>query len=268
MSGEVICMSIKQNAQRLFLTYIANNHGIHIEEAVNTSMPHDEFLDGLLERELEYRKENRLKKRITTAHFPFRKYFVDLDRSAYDKKTSKVIGTLASLDFVRNGENLVLIGNPGVGKTHLAIALGILACLQDMRVLFTSVPNLVIELREAMSLGQVNAFRKKFEKYELVILDELGYVSFDKDGNEILFNLLSARNDAGSIIITTNLVFERWVEVFKDPVLTGALVDRLAHRSYVLDMSGDSYRIKETMKWLENTMGKFGEAETEKEDAR
>jgi hypothetical protein len=99
--------------------------------------------------------------------------------------------------------------------------------------------------------------RKKFEKFELVILDELGCVSFDKDGNEMLFNLLSARNDAGSIIVTTNLVFERWVEVFKDPVLTGALVDRLAHRSYVLDMSGDSCRIKETMKWLENTMGKF-----------
>jgi DNA replication protein DnaC len=137
--------------------------------------------------------------------------------------------------------------------------------MRDMRVLFTSVPNLVIELREAMSLNQISAFKKKFEKYELVILDELGYVSFDKDGNEILFNLLSARNVAGSIIITTNLVFERWVEVFRDPVLAGALVDRLAHRTYVLDMSGDSYRIKETMKWLENTMGKFDDINTEDE---
>lgn len=86
------------------------------------------------------------------------------------------------------------------------------------------------------------------------ILDELGYVSFDKDGNEILFNLLSARNNAGAIIITTNLVFERWTEVFRDPVLTGALVDRLAHRSYVLDMSGESYRIRETMDWLKNNV--------------
>jgi DNA replication protein DnaC len=116
-----------------------------------------------------------------------------------------------------------------------------------------------------MSLNQISVFRNKFEKFDLVILDELGYVSFDKDGNEILFNLLSARNDAGSIIITTNLVFERWVEVFKDPVLTGALVDRLAHRSHVIDMSGDSYRIKETMKWLEKTMGKFDGTENRKE---
>jgi DNA replication protein DnaC len=201
-------------------------------------MPHDEFLDGILVRELEYRKENRLKKRITAARFPYRKHLADLDLSLYDKRVAKQIGNLESLDFARNKENLILIGNPGVGKSHLAIALGMEACMQDMRVLFTSVPNLVIELREAMSLNQIGAFKRKFEK----------------DGSEILFNLLSARNDVGSIIITTNLVFERWVEVFKDPILTGALVDRLAHRSYVLDMSGDSYRLRETMKWLEKNL--------------
>ena len=247
-------MQIKENAHRLLLSYVAVNHGLHIKEAKETDMPYDEFLDGLMMRELEYRKENRLKKRMSAAHFPHKKYLVDLDRSRYDKQTAKLIASLSSLDFVRDKENLILIGNPGVGKSHLATALGIEACMQDMRVLFISVPNLVIELREAMSLNQISSFRKKFEKFDLVILDELGYVSFDKDGNEILFNLLSARNDAGSIIITTNLVFERWVEVFKDPVLTGALVDRLAHRSYVLDMSGDSYRIKETMDWLKKNV--------------
>ena len=249
-------MQINENARSLLLTYIASNYGLHVREARDTDMPHDEFLDGLLMREIEYRKENRLKKRISAAHFPHKKYLVDFDRSLYDKQTATLIASLSSLDFVRNKENLILIGNPGVGKSHLAIALGIEACMQDMRVLFISVPNLVIELREAMSLNQISIFRKKFEKFDIVVLDELGYVSFDKDGNEILFNLLSARNDAGSIIITTNLVFERWVEVFKDPVLTGALVDRLAHRSYVLDMSGDSYRIKETMDWLEKNIMK------------
>ena len=247
-------MQIKENAKSLLLTYIAANHDLHIEEARNTDTPHDVFLDDLFIRELEHRKANRLKKRISAARFPYKKYLVDLDRSAYDKQSAKLIGTFSSLEFIKNKENLILIGNPGVGKTHLAIALGIEACMQDMRVLFTSVPNLVIELREAMSLNQISVFRKKFEKFDLVILDELGYVSFDKDGNEILFNLLSARNNAGSIIITTNLVFERWSEVFNDPILTGALVDRLAHCSYVLDMSGESYRIKETMKWLEKNM--------------
>ena len=90
-----------------------------------------------------------------------------------------------------------------------------------------------------------------------MILDELGYVSFDKEGNEILFNLLSSRNNIGSIVITTNLVFERWEEVFKDPVLTGALVDRLAHKSYVVDMSCESYRIRETKEWMQKTVGQF-----------
>lgn len=128
---------------------------------------------------------------------------------------------------------------------------GIEACMKDMRVLFTSVPNLVTRLHETMSLNQMTTFKKKFERYDLVILDELGYVSFDKEGCEMLFNLLSNRNDVGSIIISTNLVFERWDELFKDPVLTGAIVDRLAHKAHVVDMSGDSYRIRETKRWLE-----------------
>ena len=260
-------MSIKESARSLCLSYIAQNHGLHINEAKDSGMAYEAFLDDILMGEIVFRKENRLKKRISSAHFPHRKYLVDLDCSLYDKRTAKLIDTLGSLDFIRNKENLILIGNPGVGKTHLAVALGLEACMQDMRVLFTSVPNLVIDLREAMSLNQIGAFRKKFETFDLVILDELGYVSFDKDGNEILFNLLSARNNVGSIIITTNLVFERWTEVFKDPILTGALVDRLAHRSYVLDMSGDSYRIRETMKWLEKTMGTFGESENGKGSA-
>ena len=248
-------MSIKENAQNLMLSYIANNHNAHIEEAANTQMPHGEFLEGLLSSEIEYRKHNRLKKRIVAAKFPYKKYLVDFDKSPFDKKIAKLISSFESLDFIKNNENLILIGNPGVGKSHLAIALGIEACMKDMRVLFASVPNLVIELREAMSLNQINIYRKKFEKYDLVILDELGYVSFDKDGNEILFNLLSSRNNNGSIIITTNLVFERWEEVFKDPILTGALVDRLAHKSFVVDMSGDSYRIRETKQWLEKKVG-------------
>ena len=250
-------MSINENARSLMLTYIPNNYELHAKEAIETAMPYEEFLDDLLFREVEYRRENRLKKRIIGARFPYKKYLVDFDITPFDKKITKTIRSFSSLDFIRNNENIILIGNPGVGKSHLAIALGIEACMQDLRVLFASVPNLVTEIREAMSLNQISAYRKKFEKYDLVILDELGYVSFDKDGNEILFNLLSSRNNIGSIIITTNLVFERWEEVFKDPVLTGALVDRLAHKSYVVDMSSESYRIRETKEWMQKTVGQF-----------
>jgi len=248
-------MSINEYSKSLLLTYTAKNHPLHIEEAINTEMPYEEFLSSLLLREVEYRKENRLKKRLVNAKFPYKKYLVDFDKTLYGKKTGKMINSFGSLAFMEKGENIILIGNPGTGKTHLAIALGIEACMQDKRVLFTKIPNLVTDLREAMSSNQLNYFRKKFEKYDLVILDELGYVSFDKDGNEMLFNLLSNRNDTGSIIVTTNLVFERWDEIFKDPILTGALVDRLAHKSYVIDMSRESYRIKETKDWMEKNVG-------------
>ena len=103
-----------------------------------------------------------------------------------------------------------------------------------------------------MSNHQLTQYKRKFEKYDLVILDELGYVSFDQEGNEILFNLISNRIHNGSILITSNLAFDRWNEIFKDTVLTAAIVDRLAHKSYVIDMSGDSYRIEETIQWLKN----------------
>ena len=247
--------SIKQYAQSLLLSYISRNYPLHIEEATNVAMPYDEFLDALLFREIEYRRENRLKKRLAAAKFPYKKYIVDFDKKLYGKKTERLINSFITLDFMANGENIILIGNPGVGKSHLSIALGIEACMRDKRVLFAKIPNLVTEIREAMSANQLAAYRRKFEKYDLVILDELGYVSFDKDGSETLFNLLSNRNDAGSIIITTNLVFERWDEVFKDPIMTGALVDRLAHKSYVVDMSRESYRVKETKEWLQRNVG-------------
>ena len=243
-------MSIKECAKELKLSYIFHNYEELIKESMDKKMTLEEFLLDVLEKEKLTRKENGIKRRLKQAKFPHKKYLVDFSTKHMNKELVGKVEELKSLSFINEKENLILIGNPGTGKSHLAIALGIEACMTGLSVLFTSIPNLVIELKEAMSLNQINAYKRKFEKYDLVILDELGYVSFDKEGNEILFNLLSNRNDAGSIIITTNFVFYRWEEVFKDPVLTGALVDRLAHKAHVLDMSGDSYRIKETKEWL------------------
>lgn len=240
-------MPVSECAKSLLLTFIKDNYETLVKEACDQRMSHAEFLENVLLKEVEYRRANRVQRKCREAHFPYRKYLQDLKIEEYDKDISLSIEDLASLDFIKNKENVILIGNPGRGKTHLAIGLGIKACLSDLRVLFTNVPNLVIELKEAMSKNQVTTYKRKFANFDLVIIDELGYVSFDKQGNEILFNLLSNRNDTGSMIITTNLAFEKWEEVFHDTNLTGALVDRLTHKAHILDMSGESYRLKETM---------------------
>ena len=154
------------------------------------------------------------------------------------------------LDFIASPQNVILSGNPGTGKTHIATGLGLKACMQGYKVLFTTVHRLLTQLRESQSEHTLKQVENQFEKYDLVICDEFGYVSFDKQGAELLFNHLSLRAGRRSTIITTNLGFDRWEEIFGDPVLTAALVDRLTHKAYLVNMQDDSYRLKETKKMM------------------
>jgi DNA replication protein DnaC len=205
----------------------------------------------LLKLEKQQRKENGVARKLRLAKFPIKKYLADFDKAKYASEFLPKFDELETLDFISNKENIILIETPGAGKTHYAIVLGISVCMKGKSVLFVSVPNLIIELKETLSNNQFSTYRKKFEKYDLVILDELGYVSFDKSGCELLFNLLSNRNDKGSIIITTNLSFDRWEEIFKDSMLTGAMVDRLAHKAHILDISRNkSHRYEDTLAWI------------------
>ena len=204
---------------------------------------------------MERRSANGITRRIADAKFPIKKYLVDFDRNKYDPAFLPKFQELETLQFLENKENIILIGTPGAGKTHYATALGIAACMKGKSVLFSTVPNLIVELREAMSQNQLGAYRKKLERYSLVILDELGYVSFDKSGCETLFHLLSNRHGKGSVIITTNLTFEHWESIFGDPVLTGALIDRLAHKAHILDISREQGgRFEETIAWMTNKL--------------
>lgn len=244
-------MEINEIAYILKLPYLRNNAQTLIDEANHTKMSYQEFLKMFLEREFLLRRENSIKNKLRYAKFPYKKYLEDFDTSKYEAEFRIKFDELYTLNFIKEKENIILIGSPGSGKTHYSIGLGIKACMEGMTVLFISVPNLIIELKEAMSLNQLNIYKRKFEKYDLVILDELGYVSFDKEGCEILFNLLSNRNDKGSIVITTNLAFDRWEEIFKDPMLTGAIVDRLAYKAHIMDISREtSHRYEETISWL------------------
>lgn len=136
----------------------------------------------------------------------------------------------------------------GNRKTHTAIGLGIKACEQGYCVLYTTIPYLVIELKESNSKQKLRTYQKRFEKYDLIIADELGYISFDREAADLLFTVLSLRASQKSTIITSNLTFERWDEIFGDAAITSAIVDRLTYKAYLIDMEGDSYRLRETLR--------------------
>ena len=242
--------TIEDICSELRMAFIRKNYREYLTMAKQTDQSHEDFLHNLLNEEMNNRKNNGIKRRIRLAKFPQKKVMEDFITLSFNSETKKKFKELETMNFIENKENVILMSNPGMGKTHYATALGMKACLDNKNVFFISVPNLIIELKEAMSQNQITRYKKQFEKYDLVILDELGYISFDKEGSEILFNLISNRISVGSMIITTNLLFDRWEEIFKDPVLTTAIVDRLAFKSHILNMSGESYRIKETKDWL------------------
>jgi len=243
---------ISELASQLKLPGIRKYFSDEIKECTLKELDYESFLLKLLEKEFELRQENGKNNRIRGANFPYKKYLEDLSISDLPEDARQRLGQLKTLDFIKNSQNVILAGNPGTGKTHLAIGLGIKACLEGYKVLFTTVPLLVNQLKESRSNRVLMSFENKFEKYDLIIADEMGYISFDKEGSELLFTNLSLRAGRKSIIITTNLSFERWDEIFKDPVITAAMIDRLTHKAYIVNMNGNSYSFKETEEWLKS----------------
>lgn len=246
-------IEIKKYISELKIPGVNQGLKMHIEEAYKTDKSYEEFLRDILIEAYDMRKENGRKNRIKNAGFPYKKYLDELRPEYLPEDCKRKLKELKTLSFIDEGRNIILAGNPGTGKTHLSIGLGIEACNMGYKVYFTTVASLINELKESRSEKKLYTFEKRFEKYDMIVADELGYISFDKEGSELLFTFLSLRAERKSTIITTNLSFDRWNEIFNDPVLTAALIDRLTHKSYVINMNGDSYRIKETKEWLEKT---------------
>jgi len=219
-------------------------------DAAKESADYETFLLRLMEREYDTRIENRKKAQIRLAGFPAKLHLHDLKRDLLPVDAVEKLTMLERLDFVASGRNIVLAGNPGTGKTHIAIGLGMKACLQGYKVYFTTVHGLLTQLRESHAQRTLRQMELRFEKYDLVICDEFGYISFDKQGAELLFNHLSLRAGRRATIITTNLGFDRWEEIFGDAVLTAALVDRLTHKAHLVNMNGESYRLRETKEMM------------------
>lgn len=250
MNKKSIHTEIENYAAYLKMPALKKHYQEEIKEANLKNISYDEFLYKLLQKEADVRLENAKHNRIRRANFPYKKYLENLVVEDLPEDARKKLKSLSSLDFINTGQNIIMAGNPGTGKTHLSIGLGIKACLAGYKVLFTTIPLLINQLKESRSQKTLRTFENKFEKYDLVIADELGYISFDKEGSELLFTNLSLRAGRKSTIITTNLSFDRWNEIFQDPVMTAAMIDRLTHKAYIINMNGNSFRLKETQKWI------------------
>lgn len=209
---------------------------------------HLAFLLRLCELELIGREKRATDRRLKAAKFPTHKTLEDFKFQAQPSINRVLVSALMRCEYIDKRESVILLGNPGTGKTHLATVLGIAACQHGKRVRFWRVTELVTQLMEARDDRQLMRLKGQLAKLDLLILDELGYVPASKLGSELLFDVISQAYERTSVLVTTNLPFEQWTEVLDNERLTGAVLDRLTHRCHILQASGESYRLKDARK--------------------
>jgi DNA replication protein DnaC len=210
------------------------------------SVDYPRYLLRLTEQELLDRERRACERRIHQARFPVVKSLDTFEFLAIPALNKALVLELARCEFLLRRENVLLLGNSGTGKTHLALAFGLSACQRGHRVRFTTTAAMVHELMEAKDEKRLLRYQKQMASYELLIVDELGFVPLSKSGAELLFEVFSQRYERGSTLVTSNLPFQEWTEVLGSERLTGALLDRLTHHVHILEMNGESYRLKQS----------------------
>lgn len=245
--NELIEAQLKTACKELRMPTIASRSSALAREAARENQSHLAYLSALLEAELEDRAERRRQRRIAEARFPRLKRLADFSFSDSPSIPASSIAALATCEFLARAENVIFLGESGTGKTHLAIALGIEACLQSRRVRFTTTAALVNELLEARDDRNLSKVVARYSKVDLLVLDELAYVPLSGPEAELLFQVLDERSEMGSIILTTNLPFGEWTAVFPEPRLCKAVVDRLTFNANIVETGAESWRFKKTM---------------------
>jgi DNA replication protein DnaC len=209
---------------------------------------HVRYLLRLSELELIDRERRLIERRIKQARFPTVKSLDSFDFKAIPSLNKTLVMELARCDYIERQENIIALGPSGTGKTHVALGLGLAACQRGLSVGFITAATLVHELMEARDEKRLLRFQKQLARYHLLIIDELGFVPLSKTGAELLFEVFSQRYERGSTLVTSNLPFDEWTEILGSERLTGALLDRLTHHVHILEMNGDSYRLKQSQK--------------------
>ena len=217
------------------------------KDATQNNLDYPRYLLALAEHEIQTREQNRIQVRVKTAHFPTNKELADFDFSALPSLNKARILDLARGEYITKHETLIFIGNPGLGKTHLTISLALAACRQGRRVRFWTAAGLVNELLLAQEENRLHRFIAMAHKQDLIVLDELGFIPFTSNGAHALFTFCSELYERTAMILTTNLQFANWIQLFGDERLTAALLDRLTHHGHILELTGESFRFRQRM---------------------
>lgn len=237
-------MRVKENLIKLKLNRISEILDNYLERAIKNKIPVIEILDYLINEEKIFKESSSLKMRTNVAGFPFRKTLDDFDFSFQGSIDIEVINELRTTRFIHNMENVILLGPPGVGKTHLAIALGLESVKNKFSTYFIDCHKLIEQLNRAHFENKLDIKLKTLSKYKLLIIDEIGYLPMDKQGANLFFQLIAKRYEKNSIILTSNKSFSDWGEIFSDNVIAAAILDRLLHHCTVINIKGESYRLK------------------------
>ena len=237
---------LQHHLKKLRLPTFLGKYSKLAQQCAAEKKDHVQYLLRLCELELIERERRMIERRIKAAKFPATKSLDSFDFKAIPSLNKPLVLELARCEYIDKYQNIIALGPSGTGKTHVALGLGLAACQKGLKVRFITAASLVHELIEAVDERRLQRFQKQLTSQNLLIIDELGFVPLSKTGAELLFEVISQCYERGSIIITSNLPFDEWTEIFGSGRLTGALLDRLTHHVHILEMNGDSFRLKQS----------------------